>query len=823
MTDTAFAATAAPETFTAAHKVVEVDVLVEPDGAVEAAFSDAVSIAEAEAILGLIFFPEDIVAAPIIVPILGVAEAFEIVGDLSPVNSTSFFDVFDNDSVSYGQSTAGIFVDLTKNPQLSSNGFAFGDTLNNIYEITGSPFDDVIRGTNEIAATSGHTIINNPGDNVLSGGTGNDVLEGRGGADVLNGGSGSDIASYESSPAAVTVTLQDVDPLTGNVTQAAVAKGGDATGDTLVSIEGLVGSRFNDHLTGNSQNNTLAGGQGSDILNGEGGTDTADYSQDHLYDGGDGVDEVSVHLGLNGASGTGDEFIGTFDIHTLTVTFNKVSTDTLISIENVTGTDGNDEIVGNEQNNQLDGRGGNDVLDGGLGNDLLIGGSGSDTASYASHNGLPVLAGEQDNISLGLNGADGTYTRSHIASFLPLRIVTDETDTLRGIENITGSDHNETITGNEQNNVLDGGFGNDTLVGGGGNDTASFASHDSGPVATSEVNIISLGLNGADGSYTRESVSRTATGVQQQVVESDVLRGFANVIGSNRAETINGNEQDNILAGRGGDDTINGGAGNDTYDFRGANQGAEDQLFDSAGTDKILVDNLNEIQAPFRNGNDLFIGLTNGSTSIGSINIINHFSGNPIESIVDKQGNSLVLATGLIGTDKSGLIAGSDADDFMDGRGGDDYLFGSGGKDTLLGGAGDDHLDGGKGNDILDGGSGNDVLTGGKGSDTFVFEPIGSDGLPAGNDTITDFVHGEDRIDLSAFGINLADLFGSHDGHANHKDDGSSGFGPITITEDGGDTLLSFDGGSIRVVGVQDLQANDFLLQNSPLLGQNTA
>ena len=178
----------------------------------------------------------------------------------------------------------------------------------------------------------------------------------------------------------------------------------------------------------------------------------------------------------------------------------------------------------------------------------------------------------------------------------------------------------------------------------------------------------------------------------------------------------------------------------------------------------------------------------------------------------------------------------------MDGGGGDDYLFGNGGKDHMLGSAGNDYLDGGKGNDILDGGSGDDQLFGGKGHDTFVFAPVEPDGLPPGNDTILDFVHGQDRVDLTAFDITakqLDQLLGglgesSHHhggifdsvgyldfGRDHHQNDfgkfGSCGPankdpGPITIETVGNDTVLSFDGGSIDIVGVQNLHANDFIV-----------
>ena len=229
--------------------------------------------------------------------------------------------------------------------------------------IDGSSFDDVIRGIdvlNNSRKELGSTDFNNPGINIFNGGGGNDLLEGRGGADTLNGQGGFDLASYKSSSAPVTVRLAGVN----GDTQTALASGGDATGDKLSSIEGLIGSCGVDRLTGNSLDNLLAGGLGSDILNGMDGTDTVDYSRDHFFDAGDTADRVEVHLGLNGANGTGDEFKLQGD-----GTFTRVSTDTLTSIENVIGTAGSDMIVGNELDNMLEGRGGSNDLDGGLGDD----------------------------------------------------------------------------------------------------------------------------------------------------------------------------------------------------------------------------------------------------------------------------------------------------------------------------------------------------------------------------------------------------------------------------------------------------------------------
>ncbi len=56
-------------------------------------------------------------------------------------------------------------------------------------------------------------------------------------------------------------------------------------------------------------------------------------------------------------------------------------------------------------------------------------------------------------------------------------------DTLSGIENLTGSDYNDTLTGDAGDNILLGGAGADTLIGGDGFDEASYANSADGVVA----------------------------------------------------------------------------------------------------------------------------------------------------------------------------------------------------------------------------------------------------------------------------------------------------------------------------------------------------
>ncbi|MGE7964675.1 retention module-containing protein [Pseudomonas sp. NPDC089918] len=112
--------------------------------------------------------------------------------------------------------------------------------------------------------------------------------------------------------------------------------------------------------------------------------------------------------------------------------------------------DGNDVLSAGSGNNELHGGAGNDLLFSGAGNDLLDGGTGNDTASYAH-----ATAGVTVNLSqLTAQNTLGAGT-----------------DTLTGIENLTGSNFNDSLMGDNNNsNIINGGLGNDALNGGGGDD-----------------------------------------------------------------------------------------------------------------------------------------------------------------------------------------------------------------------------------------------------------------------------------------------------------------------------------------------------------------
>jgi Ca2+-binding RTX toxin-like protein len=136
---------------------------------------------------------------------------------------------------------------------------------------TGSALDDLVFGFG--------------GNDSISGGAGSDYAEGGAGNDVLNGGVGFDTAGYSTATVAVTVSLGVT------VIQNTIGAGSD----TLVSVEGLVGSNFNDKLTGNAAANKLLGGNGIDTIKGLGGND--------IIDGGAGNDLITGGTGRDGMIG----------------------------------------------------------------------------------------------------------------------------------------------------------------------------------------------------------------------------------------------------------------------------------------------------------------------------------------------------------------------------------------------------------------------------------------------------------------------------------------------------------------------------------------
>jgi Ca2+-binding RTX toxin-like protein len=270
------------------------------------------------------------------------------------------------------------------------------------------PGPKIINGTalaNNLVGTSGI-------DNIF-GHDGNDTLRGVGGADLIDGGNGVDTADYSASTTLVSVNL-----LTNTNT------GGDASGDSLVAIENVTGSRYADDITGNDISNTLSGGSGDDHLNGGLGDDQlygglgndvlAGGAGADLMNGGSGIDTanyadsiegVTVNLtlgtGLNGDA-QGDRF------YLVEAVLGSNLNDHLTgnsAANRLIGSDGDDSLFGAGGADTLQGGIGSDILDGGIGNDILDGGVGNDNVIGGMGNDM-IEGGCGDDMLTGNLGRD---------------------------------------------------------------------------------------------------------------------------------------------------------------------------------------------------------------------------------------------------------------------------------------------------------------------------------------------------------------------------------------------------------------------------------
>lgn len=318
---------------------------------------------------------------------------------------------------------------------------------------------------NRITGNDGNNLLDgSDGKDVLAGGAGDDTLVGSDtetyvyigyGDDTLKGGAGNDTVTYAAAYGGVTVSLR----------LAGAQDTGSAGKDTLAGIENLVGTAFDDRLTGDDGANQLRGGMGDDLLAGGlgddaligwTGLDTVSYA--------DVVGDITVDLALAGPQDT-----------------RGAGLDTLSAIENLIGGQGSDRLLGTDGANRIEGgtgidriagRGGNDTLDGGIGEDILFGGSGNDTyvvdnrfdtvsEAVSRPGAAPLDAGGRDRVL-----ASASFSLATGGARFVEDLALTGSDAIGGKGNALANG----LTGNDAANRLDGGLGDDVLRGGAGDD-----------------------------------------------------------------------------------------------------------------------------------------------------------------------------------------------------------------------------------------------------------------------------------------------------------------------------------------------------------------
>jgi Ca2+-binding RTX toxin-like protein len=447
------------------------------------------------------------------------------------------------DTVSYAESPGVVNVSIGTNA-FGATGDDAGDAIaDDIENLTGSQFNDVLGGvsaSNVLLGLNGNDFLGGEGgDDTLNGGDGDDVLAGGLGKDRLIGGAGIDRIDYQGS-FAVSVNLTTL-----------IVSGGDGQGDVIgADIENLRGGSANDMLIGSPVGNELLGGNGSDSLAGLGGSDVLDgEAGDDALRGGAGADALDGGAGIDTA--TYSDSIGSVIVNLTGVTAagNDAQGDSLSGIENLNGSQFGDELFGSTADNVLNGLGGsdllfgadgNDLLAGGAGADRLIGGGGVDTVSYGEGNVGVVV-----DLDTGL-GSGGNAQGDEVTDV-------DNAIGSQGNDRLTGHGGANVLRGGVGNDILDGGLGADVLDGGSGIDLVTYFGATAGVKVNLQAGTGSDGEAQGDGYVSIENVNGGRGG--------DVLNGHA---GGN---ALNGFEGNDLIAGGAGRDALGGGIGADIFAF----------------------------------------------------------------------------------------------------------------------------------------------------------------------------------------------------------------------------------------------------------------
>ncbi len=581
---------------------------------------------------------------------------------------------------------------------VNANGFADSFTVT---KANGFGTDTVI---------GGRAVMRGEGLN-FQGSTLNDVfnVSGIDGFSLLAGGEGNDTFNI------------DLTGTSGGVTRITYAFGPGTRSGTGATVNLATGVVSNDgfgaldqiNVTGSDGRLEIEGTDFVDVIQGSarndrfilrGGNDT--------LDGGDGWDLLRFDRSPSSSGVVGSLESGVFIGAWSGVGFTKQ----VSNIEEVRGTNFDDQLSGSNRDERFDGRGGNDILAGAGGDDTLNGEAGNDT----------LLGGDGND---RLNGGDGD----------------DRVEVGRSA-----------VGGGE---TVEGSLGNDTIVysgvGGGGDGWNDLSYHR---------------LAGTRVAFTIDGVANTGT-VQKfdgggALVGTDTLVDVARVLNDvNDGYSLFGTAQGDSFVIDGGDGTwvqIFGGRGADSYDltlsggirlnFSGSYDewmGATQGLVINIATGAIANDGFGHAETLVVRGDAyrLEIGGTRLADSvIGSAREENFITEGGNDTIDGGDGYDTVrydrrdvsgpinanMATGVVtgfwngvaftqqlsnieeirATNFADVIGGSLADEHFRGRDGNDILFGYGGDDDLIGDAGNDSLVGGLGNDYLEGGDGDDTLDG---------------------------------------------------------------------------------------------------------------
>lgn len=453
------------------------------------------------------------------------------------------------------------------------------------------------------------------GDFAIQGGLGDDTIIGRGSDDVMSGGGGADVLTGASG------ADQFIFDLIGDIA---------ATGETITDLD------FSDVIDFSAIDQTTP-------LTFIGTAAFSNVAGQMRYRFVGGTTEIQIDVDGDGAAD-----------RTITIENGQLSLDetavgsAILKMLSAPATPGDDSLGGSTGADTIDGLAGNDTIHSNDGDDVLIGAAGAD--SLNGGNGIDTANYSASAVAVTVNLLTGTGSGGDAAG-----------DLLVAVENVTGTDFNDSLVGDSFDNDLIGGVGDDTLKGNDGND-ALFGG---------------LGKDRAEGGN-----------------------------GNDLLQTSNGND---TLLGGDGDDTLGAGSGTDL--MRG--EAGLDQLFGSNGNDRLFGGDDDDTLIG-GNGRDTLLGeagadVINGGAQADTASYDSSTSGVTV---------SLNTGLGTFGDALGDTLVGMEN---LEGSSAGDFLEGSLTANRIDGGIGDDAIDGLAGADTLVGEIGADTLVGGADSDQFWF------------------------------------------------------------------------------------------------------
>jgi Ca2+-binding RTX toxin-like protein len=686
--------------------------------------------------------------------------------------TTGFFEL------RYDHATSGIDATVGNDTgTIIERGNIGTDTLTNLNAINGD-----IGGLQIFGTASGDTFTISQSDssdavNIRAGG-GNDS--------IINQGTGFVRADYRGATTGISVDLR--------LASGQVVDDGFGGTDTLVGVNEIGGTFHTDSFIGSSGNDRFRPYGGNDTMDGGAGFDRVRYDRPE-------VSGLNVNLTTGIATGS---FSG------------AAFTQTLISIEHVRGSFGNDVITGSAASERFDGRGGNDIFVYNGGNDVITDFvAGPTSGSLINLGAMPGIVNLASVLAIASQAGPNTVLTFSPGNSLTLNNVAlgnlTAGDFIFGSGGIVlnGTNVNDTLNGTGGNDVINGFGGNDLIDAGAGDDVINAGSNIGGTTGFDTIRSgagnDTISFAGAGTGYFDLRYEHASSGMDAVIngaTGTITERGGIGVDTLANLDQIDGNIGGLGISGSSVDDTFQVTL-SDPTDFLQIRAGAGDDQISSTGAGFVRVDYRNAVS-----GISVDLRLASGQ-------VINDGFGDT-DTLVNVQ-----------------EISGSNLADSIIGSAGDDRFILNGGNDMVDGGAGFDrvrydrdgyanlnldlqagmatgtwngaqfthnltsieHVRGTFGNDLIRGSLANERFEGRGGNDLFVFN--------GGQDVITDFAAGPglgDRIDLTDFPDvrTLADVM-------------------AVATQQGTNTVLSFNGGhslTLNNVVPGSLTADDFIFSS---------